>query len=1075
MNPARWSVNNRVAVNILAVALLATGFFLAIFELQRDIFPDVSTNFIRIQTIDPTTSAPEDIEQLITIPIEEEVANARGVLNVVSFSQDNVSDLFLEIDPAVTDLDPILNEVRQEVSRARPNLPPSVEEPLVREFDIPLPLLTLGVILPPGFRAEEIRTELDRLKRELRLIPGVSEVFADGLRDREIHVETDPFRTEALGVGLPEISAALARRNRDWVGGRLETLGGERVVRLLGEVEAAEALEDLPIRSADDRTLRLRDVAWVRETMADERRRGRINLQPAVSYTIIKKRGADALETAAEVRRVFEDAGAYLPEELERAITSDATKYIDTRIQTVVQNGIQALVVVTVLLVMFLNWRLAILIAIGVPISFAGSFIVLHLMGETMNLLSLFALIMALGMIVDDALVIAENAFRHYENGESPVNAAIRGTGEVIWPVLGSVATTVAAFLPLILGEGIIGRFLFVIPVVVVSGLIFSLVQAFVILPSHLCDFVRLPKRVPVLERARATAPSRIRRLYLSAAITYAEVRVAVDELIRRVIEIYTYFLKVCLRWRYAAIGGFVALLAGSAGLFLAGILRFELFSTDYADQIFVKLDFPANYSLDQTEAVTRDIERDIYRALPADDLFGLSTQIGSRLDDTDQFVRNGANLAMITVDIDERNPASRLPRAIKRDIRAALDNHPEPTRATVEAQEGGPPVGRAVNVQIMGRDFDTMRTIASEIESRLSDMDGLINIGNDFAPGATEYVLELNEEDAVRAGLDSEAVGRAVQGAYRGLESARMRWGEDEVVLRIRMAERFRRDPEQLLGLRLINNRDEAVPLGSVADVGQRRGMATIVRRNQMRVITVTADVDTRIINSREANRVIEEWIPEFSEDYPGHRFNLAGENEDTQRSLEAMRLAAMLALLTIYVILAVIFNTFLQPLIVMSVIPFGIIGVLGGLVFMNEPLGLMAIMGAIALSGIVVNNSVVFVHFINRRRADAAGSGAADVHRGHIRWHSIIHSGRVRFRPILLTTATTIGGLFGLAFLTRGQEEFLAPMAQAIIFGLIFASMITMVLIPCLYAVIDDLNNLTARRRDKGVSGNR
>ncbi len=1067
MNPARWSVNNRVAVNILAIALLGVGFYLAIFELRRDVFPDVSTNFIRIQTIDATTSAPEDIEQLITIPIEEEVANAQGVLNTISFSQDNISDIFLEIDPRIDDLDPVLNDVRQEVSRARAKLPASAEESVVREFDIPLPLMTLGVVIPPGYRIEEIRPELDRLMRELRLVPGVSEVFVDGLRDREIWVETDPLRADALGVSLAEISQAVSQRNRDWVGGRMETLGGERIVRVRGEIEIAEALESLPVRVYEDRVLRLNDLAWVKDTMEKEQRRGRINLNSAVSYTIIKKRGTDAMKTADEVRRVFNEAALYLPADLERVVTSDATKYIDIRIQTVVQNGIQALVVVTVLLVMFLNWRLALLIAIGVPISFAGSFIVLYMMGETMNLLSLFALIMALGMIVDDALVIAENVYRYYEKGSPPVEAAINGTGEVIWPVLGSVATTVAAFLPLILGEGIIGKFLFVIPVVVVSGLAFSLVQAFVILPSHLCDFVRLPETVAKLERRRKESPGPVRKLYLSAAIVYAEVRAAVNYLIRRIIEVYTYFLKICLRCRYAVIGGFMLLLAGSAGLFNAGIVRFELFSSDYADQVFVKLDFPVNYSLDQTESVVRNIERDIFHALPVDDLFGISTQMGSRLDDTDQFVRNGANLAMITVDIDERNPESRLPSAIMRDIRRVVERYPEMIRVSVEAQEGGPPVGRAVNVQIMGDEFGPMREIATEIEGRLGQMEGIVNIGNDYAPGTTEYVFELDEEKAFQSGLDTAVVGRALQGAYRGLEASRIRWGNDEVTIRVKMEERLQRDPDILLGMRVINDRGEPVSLASVADLVQSRGMATIIRRNQLRVLTVTADVDTRVITSREANSLIEDWIPEFAEVYPGYRFNLAGENEDTQRSLEAMRLAAMLAVLMIYVILAVIFNAFLQPLIVMSVIPFGIIGVFGGLLFMNEPLGLMAIMGAIALSGIVVNNSVVFVHFINRRRAEATRSDISPEHVRFVRWHSIIHSGRVRLRPIVLTTATTIGGLFGLAFLTRGQEQFLAPMAQAIIFGLIFATMITMILIPSFYAVIDDLKRLFVRGR--------
>ncbi len=1055
-----------MAVNILAVALLVVGFFLAIFVVQRDIFPDVSTNFIRVQTFDVATSAPGDIEQLITIPLEQEIADTDHIVAIISFSEENRSDIFLEVDQRIDDLDPVINDIRQGVSQARAELPASAEEPVIREFDIPMPLLTLGVLPPAGVEAGEFRAELDRLYRELRTVPGVSQVFADGLRDREIWVETEPHLMTNLGISHQEIADVLGRRNRDWVGGRMETRGGERVIRVRGEAERAEALESLPIRTDGERSLRLRDVATVVDTMEREQRRGRINLQPAVSFTLIKQRGADALDTAERAMEVFDRAAVYLPGDVELVITSNSTKFINTRIQTVVQNGIQALVVVTVLLVMFLNWRLALLIGIGVPIAFAGSFIVLHLTGGTMNVLSLFALIMALGMIVDGAVVVSENVYRHYENGATAREGAINGTREVIWPVIGSVATSVAAFLPLMLGEGVLGRFLEVIPVVVVSGLAFSLVQAFVILPSHLCDFVRFPKPVPELERLRSEASSIVMWLWLSSAIVYAEVRKAVDRGIRAVIQVYVYLLKICLRWRYAVIVGFVGLLAGSVGLLAAGILRFELFSTDYTDQVFVKLEFPPDYSLAQSEGVVREIERDIFRKLPGDDLFALSTQIGSQLDESNQFIRYGRNLAMITVDLDERNPNVRHPFAIKDDIRAVVNGYREMTVASVEAQEGGPPTGRAINIEIMGEDFEQMRRIAADLEGRLAEVDGVYNLGDSYAVGPSEYVIRLDEERAQRAGLDTGMAGRAMQGAFHGLEAAKMRWGPDEVTLRVKNAERYRRSPELLLGTRLINDRGEPVALEFVADWQETRGIARIARKNQMRLLTVTGDVDGDVITSREANRLIEEWLPGFREEYPQYRFHLAGEDEDTERSLEAMQRAAMLAILLIYVILAVIFNAFLLPLVVMSVIPFGIIGVMGGLLFMGEPLGLMAIMGAIALSGIVVNNSVVFVHFINESRARARADNAVSVEDGYARWRSIIHSGRIRFRPILLTTVTTIGGLFGLAFLTTGQEEFLAPMAQAIIFGLIFATMITMVLIPCLYAVIDDLRALVRRK---------
>lgn len=1049
---------------MIAIAILVLGIYLAVAEIQRDIFPDVSTNFIQITTIDGTTGTPEDIERLITIPIEEEVASVTGIINIISRSEENVSNISLEVDPNITDIDPILNDARQQVSRARRKLPSTAEEPIVEEFEIPIPLMTLGVSLPVGVRPVDVRGAIDQLERDIKILPGVADVYVDGVQDREIWVETDIQLSNAFALSLPLITAAIRDRNQNWIGGRLQGAGGERIVRLQGEITDAAELENLPVAMDGDRVVRLRDIAWVRETMEEERTRGRVNLERAITYTVIKKKGADALKTAAEIRRAFERAESLFPAEVTLSVVADTTKYIDVRIRTVAQNGIQALVIVTVLLVSLLNWRLAILIAIGLPISFAGTFIVLHFMGETINLISLFALIMALGMIVDDAVVIAENVYRHLEEGYSRFDAAVKGTIEVVWPVIGSVTTTMAAFLPLILGEGLIGKFLFVIPVVVVSGLLFSLIQAFVILPSHMYDFVHLPDSIPEMERKRSLTRSKRRKFLYTLNILYWETRGGIDAILREVINTYAYLLKVCLRLRYAVIGVFIALFAGGILLLQSDLLRFEIFSADYADRVFVKLDFPANYSLEQTEAATRRIEESIVASLPADDIFGLSTRIGARLDDSNSFSIVATNLAFITIDLDEENPNARLARLIVRDLQNIVNRFPEVVQGQVEAEGGGPPVGRAVNVQIMGEDFTELRAIAGDIERRLNKIPGIRDISNDFNPGKTEYVHRVDEEKALAAGLTVADVGRTLQAAYRGLEASRFRQGNDEVVIRVKMDEHLGRDPEILRALRAVNARGELVPLENIVEVTEESSIARINRRNQRRTITVSSGVDTDLLTSREANAMVEAWLPEYIEKHPAVRFNLAGENEDTQRSLEAMRLAAFIAFILIYAILAILFNSFLQPIVVMSVIPFGIIGVIAGLVILGEPMGLMAIMGTIALAGIVVNNSVVFVHFINqeRRRYAPEGLRAAPIeHARYLRWYSIIRSGRVRFRPIFLTTATTIGGLFTLAFLTDGQEEFLAPMAQSIIFGLLFASAITMILIPCLYSITDDVKS--------------
>ncbi len=372
--------------------------------------------------------------------------------------------------------------------------------------------------------------------------------------------------------------------------------------------------------------------------------------------------------------------------------------------------------------------------------------------------------------------------------------------------------------------------------------------------------------------------------------------------------------------------------------------------------------------------------------------------------------------------------------------------------------------MGRAVNVEIQGADFGELRKIADNVKARLRKVEGVIDIADDLERGKTEYQVVVDEARAARAQLDVRAVGRSLQGAFQGIEAARLRWGNDEVTIRVKMQERFAGDPGMLRSFRIQNREGRLVDLSSVATIHRTSGLARIKRQGQERMITVSGDVDDRVTTSAEVNTKLTEWIPEIEKAHPGYRLALTGENEDTEESVSSMLFAALIALLLIYTLLATISNSFFQPIVIMSVIPFGIVGVVLGLLFMKEPLGLMSMMGTIALAGIVVNNSVVFVAFINERRLDPT---RRDPDTGEpmardsamVRWRSIMESGKTRFRPIFLTTATTVAGLMGLAFTTSGQEQFLAPMAQAVVFGLTFSSVLTMILIPCLYSLLDDI----------------
>lgn len=1083
MGLATWSVKNRVAVNIFTLVIIFAGYYAALNELQRDLFPDVTTNYIQITTLDATTSAPEDIERTITVPIEEELANVKGLQKVRSISQDNFSNIFIEVDPALSDIQPVLNDVRQAVDKARPELPRSAEPSVVEEFDIPLPLVTFTVSYPPGFDLREIRPVLDEIERRLKLVPGVSKVLVDGLERREVWVEVDPYRLRLAGLSFSDVNDAVAAKNVNVVGGRIDAAGGQRIVRLLGEITAAEQLEDLPVGDAPDgRAVKIRDIATVKETTEKPRSYGRVNLYPAVTFTVVKKRGTDVIDTVRKARDVFQRETAQLPPGIKTQVIGDTTKYINTRIETVSRNGLQSLILVTAILLLFLDWRVALIVAFGIPFSFAGTFLVLYLGGFSINLLSLFGMIMALGMVVDDAVVTAENVFRYYAEGESAAVAAVRGTREVMWPVFGSVSTTVAAFLPLIWGEGIIGKFLAIVPVVVISTLCFSLVQAFVVLPSHLSDLLR-PVRSSSARRAAALAnpPRGWRRVRHETGLAYEEMREGVDGFVSRAVEVYAHLLTLALRVRYVVVGIFLAALLFVAGLLHAGVVPFRLFATDFADAINVKLELPADYTLDQTADVAARIEQAIVDALPESDLVAILTRIGVMFDSDNEFLEYGTNLVTIVVDIDEQNPDCRLPSVIERDLRRVLLDFPELVTGIAKKEEGGPPVGRALNVELRGPSLGELRAAAEDIEGILGTIPGLINIGNDYPRGKTEFRLRLDEDRAARAGLDATRVGRQLLGAFRGLEASRLRWGNDEVIVRVKMDERFSHDPDLVRNL-LVKGPRGAVDVASLATIERVSGIARIKRTDQERVITISADIDPRETTSNEVNHIFAGHVAELLEAHPGITILLTGESEDTERSLAAMKFAAFVAMFLIYALLATITNSFLQPFVIMAVIPFGIVGVILGLLFTGQPMGLMSVMGTIALAGIVVNNSVVFVDFINRFRRGHAG-GHGHVFTGEtdesapardsrfLRWRSIIESGCTRFRPIFLTTATTTAGLFNLAFFSSGQEQFLAPMAQAIIWGLTFATLITLVLIPVLYAILDDLNRAVGRRHSRPV----
>jgi multidrug efflux pump subunit AcrB len=506
------------------------------------------------------------------------------------------------------------------------------------------------------------------------------------------------------------------------------------------------------------------------------------------------------------------------------------------------------------------------------------------------------------------------------------------------------------------------------------------------------------------------------------------------------------------------------------------GLLRFKFFGADYVDRFFIEFETPLHYRLEDTSAAVLAVEREILAQLPSNDLAAVITSVGSRMVSGNEFVTKlGNNQAMVTVDIDEENKRCRPPDAILNDLRAIVRGHNEFLTARVSKEEGGPPVGKAVTVNVMGDDFTVLRRIADEYKAYLATLPGVVDIVDDFEQGKKEIHIDVDEGRAALAGCDAETVGVALMNAFQGAEVSVFRWGNDEVTVRVKYAEDFQRNLEDVRGFRIMNRAGARVPLSAIATITHAPGLASISRQNRKRVITVTADVDDKRINSREANVLVQRTFRTLEARYPGYSVTYTGEEEDTNKSMRSMAIAGIIALVLIYAILAGILNSFFQPILIMGVIPMGLVGVTYGFMVFQLPLGFMALMGTIGLAGIIVNDGIVLMSFINDYRRDwqrRRGIGLdvpASTHQHvtrYVRWSSLLRSGATRLRPIFLAEATTVAGMSTIAFVRTGQEQFIAPMALAIVCGLTFGVIVTLVLLPCLYGMLDDVVHYFAGR---------
>jgi multidrug efflux pump subunit AcrB len=1023
----RAAVRNPVAVNLGALGLCSLG-VMVYQEMPREVIPILSRQSVHVMTAYPGASA-EDVERLVTLPIEDQLAGLDDMEELLSISQEGFSTITLSTSRS-TDIARFLDDVRARLQSGDLDLPPDAEEPAARELRTELPVIAVYVY---GWADEEdLRHAAEEHQRRLEDIDGVSSVRITGVRPSRLWIEVDPLALERYGLTFAGLGRAIEGRSRDLPLGSLSTEQGEFLMRVDSDVVGAADLEDLPVVSGPDGTwLPLSRVARVRDSFERSVTRARFNGSPAAQLHVRKKVDGDLIDIAAVIRDYVAEESADAPAGIRLGVNSDLSVYVQNRLRVMRNSGLVGLVLVGLSLLSFLSARVALWTAVGIPVSFLGGIFLAGTVGVTMNMVTMMALIVVLGMIVDDAIVVGENVFRLMEEGMEPEAAAVEGAGQVGKPVLATILTSIVAFLPVLMMGGTSGELMRPVPLVVSFCLVVSLVEALTLLPSHLAHWgaERRAKGAP----APGTSPAQ--RWYEPARRAYVE------------------FLARALRWRFVTLAvacGVAALVGG----FAVSWLPFVLYE-DFESKLFhVNLKMAPETSLAESERVAVDVERLLRENLAATDLESVNVIAGVMAHDANRW-ELGQNLAQLWVELREGEGRSLPTRAIVQQVRELLRDAPHPIESTEVDMPQGIGTGKALDLWVRGQDLAELREVTGELTGILGTYVGVHSVTESVDTGKLELVVHVSDRGR-SLGLDEALLASQLRTAFEGVRHGRIRRGRDDVELTLKIPEELRGNPMALDDVRVSLPGGGRAPLASVAEVRPVHGLSRITRNDRERAMNVVADVETSRSSVSDVTARIVADFERIAERHPGYELVVKGDQKETEEAMADLRRATFVALALIFVILGTLFRSALQPFVIMFIIPFGGVGVVVGHALMGRPISMLSMIGLLALTGVVVNDSLILVEFVNEARRRGAGLTAA-----------LLDAGRTRFRPILLTTITTMLGLTPLTFFVTGQARFLQPMAISLFFGLAGATVLVLVVVPCAYAALEDLLALARRPR--------
>jgi multidrug efflux pump subunit AcrB len=1053
--PIEWFARNHVAANLLLL-LMVVGGIAALPTIQQKIFPDIDVDIITVW-VAYLGAAPEEVEEGVCIRIEEEIQGINGIETITSSASEGWCGVFAELISGHP-VDRALSEIKNAVDSIT-TFPVDTEKPIISHIQPRRNALQIALFGDVTERTLKVYGE--RIRDEIAALPDVTQVELSGARNYEISIEVSEETLRRHGLTLDQVAAAVRHGSLDRPGGSIKTASGEVLLRTKGQAYTKDEFARIVVVTQNDGTrLLLGEVAGIIDGFEEDDRFATFDGSPAVLIRVYRIGDQKVLDLVARVKEWVSGASARLPDGLEIAVWRDGSQTLRDRLDILISNGFWGFILVFVVLALFLRLRLAFWVSIGVPASFAGALALFPILDISIDVISLFAFILVLGLLVDDAIVVGENVHRHQESGDDAHFAAVRGTQEVATPVIFGVLTSVAAFMPLLVSPGSYGQVFSAIGLVVVLCLLFSLIESQLVLPAHL-GHMKIDRRPdPKLTEPRNASVGWWGRLREFGGRWRRVQRITSGSLERVATHRYSPALSAALRWRYATLAAGVAILMITTSLVRFGHIKFSFFPPIESDYVTARIVMPPGTAIEATAAATREVElaaRRMKAALDAElEVDGQSlvrhifVTVGEQTSNQHgpAFVETGGgtNLSEVAIELAGGNIRPIAASVIAqrwRDETPPIPGIEELRFDSVLFSRGDP-----IDIQLAAADVSVLEMVADRLKSRLAEYSGVTDIADSFQAGKREVKLSLLPS-AEPLGITLDDLSRQVRQAFYGAEAQRIQRGRDDIRVMVRYPRDQRTSLADLDNLRIRTPGGDAVPFYAVAHIERGRGYATINRADRRRVINVTADVDDAIANANEILADLKsDFLPALLADYPGLSYDLEGVQREQNKTISALLTDAMFALVLIFALLAVPLRSYGQPLIIMAVIPFGLVGAIAGHLIMRMDLSMMSVFGVVALSGVVVNSSLVLVHYVNQRRD--AGSALRD---------AVREAGVARFRPIALTSMTTFAGLTPLLLEGSVSAQFLIPMAISLAFGVVFASSISLFLVPSLYLILEDV----------------